>query len=147
MKCGGERVMFKPSMYFLFAIFLSTSAFADDWFGEDKVLHWGAMTIVSGAGYGMSTTLLDEPWQRGLVGFGAGMVVGSLKELADHLNDGVASWQDMAWNGLGSLTGAGVGLGIDYLFRALTHKPNSVATQLDFNPKKKTFMLAFSLPI
>ena len=132
-------------IFALLTLLLSASALADDWFGEDKVLHWGAMTIVSGAGYGMSATILDEPWQRGLAGFSAGILVGSLKELADHLNDGVASWQDMAWNGLGSLTGAGLGVAIDYLVRSIIHKPSPVSTKLDFNPKKKSLVIAFGM--
>lgn len=126
-------------------LFLSTTALGDEFFGEDKALHFGATFIVSGAGYGLASISLKEPWQRGLAGFGAGMLIGSLKELADHLNDGVASWQDMAWNGIGSLAGAGLGMGIDLLVRRLAGNQLPVKTSTYVDHAGVKLLLAFSI--
>lgn len=93
---------------------------ADEWLGEDKALHFAASVVLSGVGYGVSSTVLEKPWQRALAGSVFSLTVGGLKELADSLNEAVPSWQDMAWNVAGTAAGVGLSVGIDYLIRHFT---------------------------
>jgi putative lipoprotein len=89
----------------------------DPWFGQDKWIHFGASIGLSGVGYGVSSLVLEEPWQRAISGAGFSLLIGGLKELADATNGSVASGRDMTWNIIGTVVGTGISLGLDYLLR------------------------------
>ncbi len=81
---------------------------ADQWFGRDKVRHLGSSTAIQLMGYG-GLRVGGASRHTGLVGaslvtFAAGIG----KELWDARRGRVASWRDIAWDGVGLLVGTGL---------------------------------------
>ncbi len=102
---------------------------ADDWLGEDKVLHWA----VSGAiGAGVHTTLWlanDEPLPLRLaLSVGVSLLPGLAKEIYDSGQPGNSfSGADMLFNTLGVITGVGLALGVELLVARLRQGEGEVA--------------------
>jgi putative lipoprotein len=90
------------------ALTLARPAAADEFFGPDKLLHFGVSAGISLGAYGVSTLFLNEPWQRALFAGAFTLSLGAGKEAWDAAGHGEPSWQDFAWDAAG--TGAGVGI-------------------------------------
>src|SRR5688572_21890643 len=71
-----------------------TAEAADDWWGRDKALHFGVSAGVAASGYGLSSLVLDERWQRAAAGGSLALALGAGKELYDLGGGGDASWKD-----------------------------------------------------
>lgn len=80
----------------------------DDWFGRDKMLHFGASAAIAAGGTLVGTRLFDT--DAGAAGFGlvVSLGAGGLKEWSDSRGGGDPSWRDMAWNVAGAVVGAGI---------------------------------------
>lgn len=87
----------------------------DPWLGRDKLVHFGVSTGLAFHGYLTGVVVLEEPWQRALLGAGLTLGLGAAKEGYDAATGGRASGRDFAWNTLGAAVGVGVGLLIDYV--------------------------------
>jgi putative lipoprotein len=99
----------------LLAIVLSTTeAHAeDDWFGTDKVLHFGVSVALSGGGYAASALVFDRKWERATAGAAFSLTLGATKELYDLAGHGDASWKDFTWDVVGTAVGTGIALLVD----------------------------------
>ncbi len=92
-------------------------AFADDWWGRDKGLHFGLSAGLAAGGYGIATLAWEQPWKRALVGSGTALLAGVAKETCDAAGAGDPSGRDLAWDAAGAAVGVGLALGIDALTR------------------------------
>lgn len=92
----------------------------DPWFGQDKGIHFGASAILTTTGYGFSSVVLEQPWQRVVAGSALSLTIGTFKELNDYRH-GSTGWsnKDMAFNVIGTVVGAGISLGLDYAIQRL----------------------------
>jgi uncharacterized protein YfiM (DUF2279 family) len=89
--------------------------YGDEWFGPDKKKHFGACFVLAGAGYAGGALLFDAPAARWLTGAGLAMGAGVGKELYDKQRGGLFSFKDLAWDGVGTVTGLGVSYLVDRL--------------------------------
>ncbi len=95
-------------------------AHADDaWLGRDKALHFGVSAAVAASGYGLSAVWIDRPAYRLVAGSSLALAAGAGKEIWDAAGHGDPSLKDLTWDLLGTLTGAGFALGIDYIWRCV----------------------------
>jgi putative lipoprotein len=92
---------------------LASAEEADPWWGKDKALHFGVSVGLSAGGYGVSSLVLDERWQRATAGAAFSLTLGVGKELWDLSGHGNASYKDFAWDVAGTLVGTGLALAID----------------------------------
>jgi putative lipoprotein len=88
----------------------------DDWFGQDKALHYGVSAGLAGAGYAGGAFLFDAPEARWLTGAGVALGAGVAKELYDAGRGSFFSFKDLAWDGLGTATGLALSWAVDRLF-------------------------------
>jgi putative lipoprotein len=86
---------------------------ADPWFGQDKFLHFGVSVGLAAGGYGVSSLVLDRPWQRALAGGSFSLALGAGKELYDLSGHGDPSWRDFTWDVAGTAVGLGIALLVD----------------------------------
>lgn len=78
----------------------------DPWFGQDKILHFSAGLAIPGLTYHLYVCRLDGDEDRGkvyAVSLTALLALG--KEIYDRQTDGLFSWKDLAWGGLGLTAG------------------------------------------
>jgi putative lipoprotein len=90
---------------------------ADPFWGPDKALHFVAAGTIAGVGYGLTTALTEDRWKAWVVGAGAAVVAGAVKEGLDAAGFGDPSWRDFAWD----LIGAASGLGVAWLVDTAAH--------------------------
>lgn len=87
----------------------------DDWFGQDKALHYGVSVGLAGAGYAGGALLFEEPEARWLTGAGVALGAGLAKELYDAGRGSFFSYKDLTWDVLGTATGLVLSWAIDRL--------------------------------
>lgn len=91
-------------------------ASGDDWFGQDKALHYGLSVGLAGAGYAGGALLFEAPEARWLSGAGVALGAGVAKELYDAGRGTYFSFKDLTWDVLGTATGLGLSWAVDRLF-------------------------------
>jgi putative lipoprotein len=87
----------------------------DDWFGQDKALHYGISVGLAGAGYAGGALLFEAPEARWLSGAGVALGAGVAKELYDAGRGTFFSFKDLTWDVLGTATGLGLSWAVDRL--------------------------------
>ena len=92
----------------------------DPWLGQDKVIHYSVSAGIAGAGYVAGALIFDNRAHALGIGAAAATLAGVGKELADLGGYGDPSWKDLAWDGLGMVTGLAVAWGIDLLIRGVS---------------------------
>jgi putative lipoprotein len=102
----------------MLALVSPAQAAEDAWWGRDKALHFGVSVGLGATGYGVSSLVLEQRWQRGAVGAGFSLSLGAAKEFVDLNGGGQASGRDMAWNVIGTATGVGLAWVVDILLGA-----------------------------
>ncbi|HEX6278127.1 MAG TPA: hypothetical protein VFZ53_34015 [Polyangiaceae bacterium] len=95
------------------ALTLARPAAAEEFFGSDKLLHFGVSAGISLGAYGVSTLFLNEPWQRALFASAFTLSLGAGKEAWDAAGHGEPSWQDFAWDAAGTGVGVGIAFTVD----------------------------------
>lgn len=95
----------------------AAAADPDPWFGRDKALHFGLSAGIAAVGYTAAAAFSDSPTRRALAGGGLALAAGIGKELFDLSGHGDASWRDLTWDVIGSTTGVGLSLFVDWLIR------------------------------
>ena len=88
----------------------------DDWFGQDKLLHFGVSAGLAGAGYTGGALLFEAPQARWLTGAGVALGAGLGKELYDAGRGSIFSFKDLTWDVLGTATGLTLSWAVDRLF-------------------------------
>ena len=91
-------------------------ASGDEWFGQDKALHYGLSVGLASAGYAGGALLFDAPEARWLSGAGVALGAGVAKELYDAGRGTYFSFKDLTWDVLGTATGLGLSWAVDRLF-------------------------------
>lgn len=85
----------------------------DEWWAEDKAKHFAASAVLAAGGYALAATRYESREARLATGFAVSFSAGVAKEIWDARGNGVASWRDMVWNGIGIATGLLVASWID----------------------------------
>ena len=88
----------------------------DDWFGQDKALHYSVSVGLAGAGYAGGALLFDAPEARWLSGAGVALGAGVAKELYDAGRGSFFSFKDLTWDVLGTASGLALSWAVDRLF-------------------------------
>jgi len=101
---------------------------SDEFFATDKTAHFFVAAGIAGVGYGVTTAFAEERWKALVVGGGAALVAGALKEGYDGLGGGDPSWKDFTWDVAGAVAGLLVAFAIDVAVHggtipALTSRP------------------------
>jgi putative lipoprotein len=95
------------------------AADADPWLGQDKALHFAVSAGIAAGGYAAGAALFDGRGKALLFGGGLAAAAGIAKETADLAGLGDPSWRDLAWDGIGLVTGLAVAWGLDLLIRGV----------------------------
>jgi putative lipoprotein len=95
---------------------------ADGWFGKDKALHFEASAAIALGGYGGAALLSDDVRVRLAVGGGLALSAGVGKELWDLSGHGDASWRDLTWDAVGTVTGLAVAVTLDWAITRLARR-------------------------
>lgn len=90
----------------------------DRWLAVDKGNHLALSVLFAAGGYGASTLVVSEPWQRAALGGGFTFMLGVAKELYDATGRGEPSLRDLTWDLIGCVLGAGVAWLLDHTLRA-----------------------------
>ena len=98
----------------------SFAADDDPWTSTDKVIHYGVSAGIAAGGYTVGVFVFEPRAYALALGAGVATVAGVGKELADLGGYGNASWKDLAWDGLGMVTGLGLAWGVDLLIRGIS---------------------------
>jgi putative lipoprotein len=93
----------------------ASPAHADDWFGQDKALHFGFSAVIAGGAYAGSALVFDTRPPRVITGASVAIAAGAAKELYDMTGRGDPSWKDFTWDVIGTAVGVGIAFGIDVL--------------------------------
>jgi putative lipoprotein len=112
----------------------------DPWVGRDKALHFVVAAGIAGAGYGVTTALATDRWKAFVVGGGAALAAGALKEGYDATGAGDASWKDFAWDVLGAAAGLAIAWGIDLGVHG--GKAPSLSSRLSLDPRAPAMAFA-----
>ncbi|HVU50719.1 MAG TPA: hypothetical protein VHL80_08525 [Polyangia bacterium] len=99
----------------------------DPWLGRDKALHFGASAALAAGGYGATALVTDDQRVRLAVGGGFAFSLGIAKELWDLSGHGDASWRDLTWDAVGTVTGLAVAVAIDWTLQKLSGEPRARA--------------------
>jgi putative lipoprotein len=114
----------------LLLLALPSCARADDaWTGRDQKLHFGMSAAIALSSYAASGVWTDRPGYRFLAGSSLALAAGAGKELWDAAGHGDPSLKDISWDLVGTLTGAGLALGIDYLWQRVSPQ-HALGTEL-----------------
>lgn len=92
----------------------------DPWVGQDKTLHFAVSAGIAAGGYAAGVVLFDDRGAALLLGAGVAAAAGIAKETADLAGLGDPSWKDLAWDGMGLVTGLAVAWGVDLLIRGIS---------------------------
>lgn len=97
----------------------------DPFFGPDKALHFTASAAIAAGGYTLGAALFEPRAHALALGAGLSAAAGLAKEGADLAGLGDPSWKDLAWDGIGLVTGLAVAFGVDLLVRGVSarHPP------------------------
>jgi uncharacterized protein YfiM (DUF2279 family) len=85
----------------------------DPWWGPDKAAHFAAASAIAAGGYALGTAAWPERSRSILLGAGAALLAGALKEGLDAAGLGRPSWRDFAWDAVGAVCGVGIAFTID----------------------------------
>ena len=91
----------------------------DPWFGRDKALHFGASALLASGGYGAAALVTDDRRARLVAGGTFALSLGAGKELWDLSGHGDASWRDLTWDAVGTVTGLAVAAAVDWTLSRL----------------------------
>lgn len=91
----------------------------DPWLGQDKALHFAVSAGIAAGGYAAGAALFERRDAALLFGGGLAAAAGIAKETADLAGLGDPSWKDLAWDGIGLVTGLAVAWGLDLLIRGV----------------------------
>ncbi len=91
----------------------------DPWFGPDKALHFGVSAVLASGGYGATALFTPDRRVRLAVGGGFAFSVGIAKELWDLSGHGDASWRDLTWDAVGTVTGLAFAAAVDWTMQRL----------------------------
>jgi putative lipoprotein len=100
---------------------------SDPWFGRDKALHFGASATIAVFGYGATAQVTPDRRLRLAVGGGVALSFGIAKELWDLSGNGDASWRDLTWDAVGTVTGLAVAAALDWTLQRLAARHPAAA--------------------
>lgn len=99
----------------------------DPWTSRDKVIHYGISAGIAASGYVGGVLLFDKRAYALACGAALAVTAGVGKELVDLAGYGDPSWKDLAWDGLGMLSGLALSWGLDLLIRGVSTRHPALA--------------------
>lgn len=102
---------------------------ADDWWGQDKALHFTISFGIGSAGYALAVPVTEHREYRALSGIGAGFAIGAAKEGYDASGAGDPSWRDFAWDVAGTAVGVLMAYAVDHLVTTALVAPGGDASR------------------
>jgi putative lipoprotein len=85
----------------------------DPWWGPDKAAHLAVASAIGGGGYALGTAIWPERSRAILLGAGAALLAGAVKEGLDAAGLGDPSWKDFTWDAIGAACGVGIAITFD----------------------------------
>lgn len=83
-----------------------TRSVNDDWFSQDKFLHFSVSAVLPGLTYYICTCRLKKDDEVGKIySISITALFGLGKEMYDKKKKGYFSWKDLFWNGVGLAVG------------------------------------------
>jgi len=116
---------------------VARDAEADEWWGRDKAMHFGASVGISAGVYTLMVPVTANRDVRALAGGGTSLLIGAAKEGYDALGYGDPSWRDFAWD----IAGTAVGIAVAYAVDCLLEEPRDKAA--DTATTRAPLMLSF----
>ena len=104
-------------------LFAAAPARADDpdpWLSRDKGYHFAVSATIASGGYVAGAFLFDARGHALIFGAGLTAAAGIGKEALDATGFGDPSWKDLAWDGIGMVTGLAVAWAIDLAVRGVS---------------------------
>lgn len=127
--------------------FAAAPAAADDpdpWFSRDKGYHFAVSATIASGGYVAGAFLFDARGHALIFGAGLTAAAGIGKEILDATGYGDPSWKDLAWDGIGMVTGLAVAWAIDLAARGVSNEhPAFLAPVVSSGAKGASFRIAF----
>ena len=127
MKRGSALLFFLPLLAVALPARRARAADPDPWFGRDKALHFGASALLAAGGYGATALVTEDRRVRLAVGGGFAFSLGIAKELWDLSGHGDASWRDLTWDAVGTVTGLGFAAAVDWMIQTVSARPAAAA--------------------
>jgi putative lipoprotein len=90
----------------------------DEWLGNDKALHCAASSAIAAGGYGVGAVMFNSRTNALIAGGVLAAAAGIGKEIRDLAGFGDPSWKDLAWDGIGLVTGLASALSVDLAVRS-----------------------------
>jgi putative lipoprotein len=90
----------------------------DAWLGNDKALHFASSGAISAGGYAIGAVVFDSRRSALVLGGVLSAAAGIGKEVRDLAGFGDPSWKDLAWDGIGLVTGLASALSVDVAVRS-----------------------------
>jgi putative lipoprotein len=90
----------------------------DEWLGKDKSLHFAASSAISAGGYATGAVVFKSRTSALIAGGVLSAVAGIAKETRDLAGYGDPSWRDLAWDGIGLVTGLASAFSVDVALRS-----------------------------
>lgn len=128
-------------------LFVAAPARADDpdpWFSRDKGYHFAVSATIASGGYVAGAFLFDARGHALIFGASLTAAAGIGKEILDATGYGDPSWKDLAWDGIGMVTGLAVAWAIDLAVRGVSDEhPVFVAPVVVPGTRATGFRIAF----
>jgi putative lipoprotein len=90
-------------------------------------MHYGVSAGIAAGGYVAGALLFDKQAYALASGAALALAAGVGKEAIDLAGYGDPSWKDLAWDGLGMVTGLAVAWGLDLLIRGVSARQPAFA--------------------
>lgn len=114
-----------PLVTVMLLCFVSQAHAEDRWWARDKALHFGVSGALAAGGYGASSLVFDERWQRAGVGASVALTAGIAKEAYDEIDYGGASYKDMVFDVAGTALGIATAWLVDFAINGSEHSSSS----------------------
>jgi putative lipoprotein len=109
--------MLRRALVLAVALLLASQARAQDqdpWFGRDKALHFGVSAGLAAGIYFATALETDHVRTRAAAAIILTLTAGVMKEAWDLAGPGDASWRDLTWDFVGTMTGVLFAYGIEW---------------------------------
>lgn len=125
--------------------FAAAPASADDdpWLSRDKGYHFAVSATIASGGYVAGAFLFDARGHALIFGASLTAAAGIGKEILDATGYGDPSWKDLAWDGIGMVTGLAVTWALDLAVRGVSNEHPAFLAPVVITGERAGFRIAF----